>query len=303
MTKELPAHAVIRPLNVNDLAQVLALEQEAFDEGKRATEEKLKYRLKTCPELCFGVFITSYESVVELRRQEKRQLRQAAKLKKQRQLQNSLNGELPTDNDDDEDDDDYNNGNYDDTDDEESTANSSTSDLNSRNGSSYAAMSAFGRGSGFANRMKNIPLPPGKSTIRSERLVGHFIATKTLSFRVTDSAMQVPELDSYGRKLPTSFNEPLGHAEAGRTICLHSLAITQEYRGKNIASILLKECLERFATQSMADRVALLSKDDLVPFYARLGFVDNGLSESKFGNVSWRDLSCSLTNYNDEEDM
>lgn len=61
MTKELPAHAFIRTLQIADLEQVLALEEAGFPPEERASRDKIKYRLTACPELCAGVFIRRFK--------------------------------------------------------------------------------------------------------------------------------------------------------------------------------------------------------------------------------------------------
>lgn len=49
----------IRPLSVSDLDSVVALENAAFhDPAHRASPEKFRYRLTTCPELSLGLFCT-----------------------------------------------------------------------------------------------------------------------------------------------------------------------------------------------------------------------------------------------------
>lgn len=61
MTKELPAHAYIRPLQIADLEQCVALEAAGFPPAERASRDKIKYRLTACPELCAGVFIRTFK--------------------------------------------------------------------------------------------------------------------------------------------------------------------------------------------------------------------------------------------------
>lgn len=57
---DLPPHAVIRPLTVADLDQVVRLEELGFPPEERCSREKAMYRLRVCPELCAGVFIREY---------------------------------------------------------------------------------------------------------------------------------------------------------------------------------------------------------------------------------------------------
>lgn len=58
----LPEKFAIRPLTYRDLDQVVALENKGFvAPEERASREKFEYRLKTCSELCAGVFLREFE--------------------------------------------------------------------------------------------------------------------------------------------------------------------------------------------------------------------------------------------------
>lgn len=58
---DFPPNLSIRPLNIGDIEACVDLERKGFPESERATEEKLRYRLTTCPELCSGMFVREYE--------------------------------------------------------------------------------------------------------------------------------------------------------------------------------------------------------------------------------------------------
>ncbi|CCE62429.1 hypothetical protein TPHA_0C02760 [Tetrapisispora phaffii CBS 4417] len=61
MASTLPLHMYVRPLIIEDVDQVLSLETQGFPENERASLEKIKFRLNTCPELCSGLFIRDFE--------------------------------------------------------------------------------------------------------------------------------------------------------------------------------------------------------------------------------------------------
>jgi GNAT superfamily N-acetyltransferase len=82
----------------------------------------------------------------------------------------------------------------------------------------------------------------------------------------------------------------LGHQDQGSTIAIHSLAVLPEHQGKGIGSTLLKAYIQRIKDAAIADRIALLSHDDLVPFYTALGFENSGVSDCTFGGGGWNDL-------------
>lgn len=58
---DFPPNICIRPLTIEDLDQCAALEKKGFKPEERCTEEKFKYRLTVCPELCSGLFIREFE--------------------------------------------------------------------------------------------------------------------------------------------------------------------------------------------------------------------------------------------------
>lgn len=146
------------------------------------------------------------------------------------------------------------------------------------------------------NAMK---LPAGKSTMVSEKLIAHLLATKTTSMFIDDESMEIPDVDEYGRRKDP--NDPRGHQEDGRTIGIHSLVVDKEYQGQSVGSILMRDYIQRITTQHIADRISLLAHQSLVPFYERFGFVDAGLSEVKFGGGGWHNMYVPLKD--DDDDM
>ena len=62
-----------------------------------------------------------------------------------------------------------------------------------------------------------------------------------------------------------------------------------EYRHCGYASALMRRVIED-ARQAGRAGLVLTCKDQLVGFYARLGYVDEGISESTHGNVVWHQM-------------
>ena len=62
-----------------------------------------------------------------------------------------------------------------------------------------------------------------------------------------------------------------------------------EYRHCGYASALMRRVIED-ARQAGRAGLVLTCKDRLVGFYARLGYVDEGISESTHGNVVWHQM-------------
>ena len=115
---------------------------------------------------------------------------------------------------------------------------------------------------------------------RKAVLLGHILATKTTNPTVTDDDMNIPTSDPPDPKL--------GHKEEGRTICIHSLAVLPQRRG--LGKTLMKAYLHRMESHAVADRVALIAHEQLIPYYENLGFENKGKSEAQFGGGGWFDL-------------
>lgn len=244
-----PQHLCVRPLNLSDIPQVLALEINGFPSHERASALRIEYRLTVCPELCSGLFIREFDT-------------------------DSVNAkELPD-----------------------------------------------------------------HSTIKKETLIGHVIATKMLSDTVTDESMIVPsdfvsslcdkngnlkeefktkelkDLEALEDATETTVDEShavkeklndkygTGHSDAGKTIGIHSVVIHSDFRGKKLASVILKDYLQKMNQQYVADKISLLCKDTLVSFYSSFGFSDLGISACNFGGEEWHDMSLTLDHDEDDEE-
>lgn len=117
---------------------------------------------------------------------------------------------------------------------------------------------------------------------RKAVLLGHIVATKSTTMVVTDDDMAYPTAENPDPKL--------GHKEEGRTVCIHSLAILPQYQGKGLGKTLMKAYLQRMESSGVADNVALIAHDHLVPYYESFGFENKGKSKAQFGGGGWIDM-------------
>jgi len=121
---------------------------------------------------------------------------------------------------------------------------------------------------------------------RKSILLAHAVVTKSRNSTLQDEDMALP---SNWPENPQA--EPhLGHKEDGRTVCLHSLAVLPRYQRRGLGTILMKAYIERVSQSGVADRIALITHEKLVPFYQRFGFVDKGKSDVQFGGGNWNDM-------------
>ncbi|KAK3074251.1 hypothetical protein LTR53_003474 [Teratosphaeriaceae sp. CCFEE 6253] len=123
---------------------------------------------------------------------------------------------------------------------------------------------------------------------RKSVLLGHVIATKTTTPTVTDAAMAIPPPSSPSAS--ASDKEAAGHQEAGRTICIHSLAVLPEYQGRGLGRTLMRAYLQRIGSHGVADRAALIAHEGLVGYYEGLGFTNEGKSAVEFAGGGWVDM-------------
>lgn len=67
------------------------------------------------------------------------------------------------------------------------------------------------------------------------------------------------------------------------------VAVSKEARKQGIATLLLKR-FEELAIEKEREGITLTCKEELVPFYEKLGFLNHGLSESTHGGVTWYNM-------------
>ena len=84
--------------------------------------------------------------------------------------------------------------------------------------------------------------------------------------------------------------ESVGHEEGGSTIAIHSLAVDPEHQGKQVGSTLMKSYIQRIRDAQIAERIAIIVHDHLIPFYESFGFESHGPSKCQFGGGNWVDM-------------
>lgn len=89
------------------------------------------------------------------------------------------------------------------------------------------------------------------------------------------------------------YDDPSLHTPDGAWQMIFSVVTAPECRGRGFASEVLRRVL---ADARAAGRrgVVLTCKERLRPFYARFGFVDEGISGSVHGGVVWHQMRCTF---------
>lgn len=89
------------------------------------------------------------------------------------------------------------------------------------------------------------------------------------------------------------FKQLEGHDPEGKNIVIFSLSVMPEYQSQGVGSRLLGNFIDH-AREMGKQQVMLLCKDDLVAYYTRHGFKNDGLSNSTHGGASWHTMSLPL---------
>ena len=82
------------------------------------------------------------------------------------------------------------------------------------------------------------------------------------------------------------YDHPELHRENGRWLMIFSVVTHPRYRGQGYASRGMERVIEDMRGQKRSG-IVLTCKEGLLPFYARFGFVNEGISASTHGDVTW----------------
>ncbi|KAG2237009.1 acyl-CoA N-acyltransferase [Thamnidium elegans] len=117
--------------------------------------------------------------------------------------------------------------------------------------------------------------------IETDQVVGFLCSTLTTGDLVTDESMSV-------------------HERNGRTICLHSVCVSPDYRKQGIATKLMTKWIEQLKQvntkeeEKKYNRIALLSRPNLIGLYESVGFKNIGVSKVVHGPEPWFDCILEL---------
>ncbi|KAL0935748.1 GNAT family [Colletotrichum truncatum] len=126
--------------------------------------------------------------------------------------------------------------------------------------------------------------PPSSA---KDKLIAHVISTKSPSRVVRDEDMSFPPT---WKTDPTAQHD-VGHIADGKTIALHSLAVSPSYQRSGFGKKLMGSYIEYMKQNGQAERISILTYDRLVPYYQKLGFTHYGKSQSEYAGVAWHDLA------------
>lgn len=85
-------------------------------------------------------------------------------------------------------------------------------------------------------------------------------------------------------------NDKVGHQPNGKTIALHSLAVSPTVQRSGLGKALMNVYIDQFKKNGGVERISILTYDRLLPYYQKLGFTHYGKSASEYAGVAWHDL-------------
>ncbi|CAN8102188.1 unnamed protein product [Discula destructiva] len=132
------------------------------------------------------------------------------------------------------------------------------------------------------------PVETNRSDNAKSVLLAHIIATASNSEVVSDKDMDIPA----NWKVEKGKGE-VGHLEGGKTICLHSLAVSPKLQGCGLGKMITKAFVQQMKGLG-SERVALICQGYLVTYYERFEYKHVGPSNAKFGGGGWHDMVLDL---------
>ena len=90
------------------------------------------------------------------------------------------------------------------------------------------------------------------------------------------------------------FKDMVGHVKEGGNMVVFSLAVLPEFQGNGIS----KQLMARFIEVSKGlkkEKILLICKSDLIPYYQSFGFLYSGKSKSQHGGFEWHEMYLLLS--------
>ncbi len=85
----------------------------------------------------------------------------------------------------------------------------------------------------------------------------------------------------------------VGHVDGGKNLAVFSLAVLPEFQKKGISKMLMNKFIKA-AKKLKKEKILLICKEDMIPYYQKYGFAYDGKSKSKHGGSEWHNMSLRL---------
>ena len=87
----------------------------------------------------------------------------------------------------------------------------------------------------------------------------------------------------------------VGHDKDGKNMVIFSLAVIPEFQGDGISKQLMLRFIE-VSKDLKKEKILLLCRSELIPYYQNYGFLYGGKSKSKHGGFEWHEMYLVLNN-------
>lgn len=89
------------------------------------------------------------------------------------------------------------------------------------------------------------------------------------------------------------FKEMIGHDNNGKNMVIFSLAVLPQFRGQGVSRKLMEKFVE-VSKKLKKEKILLICKPELIPYYQKFGFIYAGKSRSKHGGFTWHEMYVRL---------
>ena len=90
------------------------------------------------------------------------------------------------------------------------------------------------------------------------------------------------------------FKDMVGHVKEGGNMVVFSLAVLPEFQGNGISKRLMARFIE-VSKGLKKEKILLICKSDLIPYYHRFGFLYSGKSKSQHVGFEWYEMCLLLS--------
>ncbi|PXF45851.1 putative N-acetyltransferase [Gracilariopsis chorda] len=80
------------------------------------------------------------------------------------------------------------------------------------------------------------------------------------------------------------------HSSTGEVVCIHSVVVDKKFRRRGYGTEMMKAYMSKVEKLPQYNRILLISKRYLVPFYESVGFREMGESDIAHGKERWIDM-------------
>ena len=90
-----------------------------------------------------------------------------------------------------------------------------------------------------------------------------------------------------------AFKDMVGHVKDGKNIVIFSLAVLSEFQGNGVSKKLMTKFIE-LSKGLKKEKILLICKSELIPYYQKYGFFYGGKSKSRHSGFEWHEMYLPL---------